>query len=111
MCFRGLGSAAFLPMKIFFLLLSQPSSAVTELIYATLFGHSSLSDGSPEAGLGSPNDFGVGRGLVSFWVGRRPMAEVMADFLGVISAQALVVLSVYFLDSVQPETKHILAIN
>lgn len=58
-----------------------------------------------------PMIFGVGRGLVSFWVGRRPMAEVMADFLGVISAQALVVLSVYFLDSVQPETKHILAIN
>lgn len=39
------------------------------------------------------------------------MAEVMASFCWVISAQPLVVLSVYFLDSVQPETKHILAMN
>lgn len=39
------------------------------------------------------------------------MAEFMTSFCGVISAQVLVVLSVYFLDSVQPETKHILAMN
>lgn len=39
------------------------------------------------------------------------MAEVMADFWGVISAQALVVLSVCFLSSVQGETKHILTMN
>lgn len=38
--------------------------------------------------------------FVSFWGEGGPIAEVMAGFCGVMSAQALVVLSVYFLDSV-----------
>jgi hypothetical protein len=62
--------------------------------------------------VGSPlRDFFVLFCFVPFGGERRLTVEIMADFCRVISGQALVVLSVYFLDSIQPETKHILTMS